>query len=113
DPLAAMTSRKPDAETARTLSPGPCCVSFSRLCCGISVLPGRRTACFNRRKAQAMPEDIRVGSLELRFLYSKHDTAGGLDMCEMSAEVAANTPPDPAKMRAIMERHGLIPVARE
>jgi quercetin dioxygenase-like cupin family protein len=31
---------------------------------------------------------------------------------EMSAELAANTPPDPAKMRTIMERHGLIPVAR-
>ena len=142
-----------------------------------------------------MPEDIRVGPLELRFLRSKHDTAGGLDMFEMtcppnanmpvphyhrdweettiyglsgvvtwtvdgevveigpgntifirrglvhsfdnrsaaparclcvltpgvlgpeyfremSAELAGNTPPDPAKMRAIMERHGLMPVAR-
>src|SRR2546428_6588338 len=35
-----------------------------------------------------MPEDIRVGSLELRFLCSKHDTAGGLDMLEMTC------PPD-------------------
>ena len=31
---------------------------------------------------------------------------------EMSAALAANTPPDPTKMRTIMERHGLIPVAR-
>ena len=31
-----------------------------------------------------MPEDIRVGFLELRFLRSKHDTAGGLDMFEMT-----------------------------
>jgi hypothetical protein len=30
----------------------------------------------------------------------------------MSAELAGNTPPDPAKMRGIMQRHGLIPVAR-
>ena len=35
-----------------------------------------------------MPEDIRVGSLELRFLCSKHDTDGGLDMFEMTC------PPD-------------------
>jgi hypothetical protein len=35
-----------------------------------------------------MPEDIRVGSLELRFLCSKHDSAGGLDMFEMTC------PPD-------------------
>ncbi len=140
-----------------------------------------------------MPEDIRVGSLELRFLCSKHDTGGGLDMFEMTcppdgrmpvphyhrdwdetiyglsgvvtftvdgkiveigpgdtvfirrgvvhgfdnrrtaaarclcvltpgvlgpeffremgAELDASTPPDPAKLRAIMERHGLIPAA--
>jgi quercetin dioxygenase-like cupin family protein len=141
----------------------------------------------------AMTEYIRVGSLELRFLCSKHDTAGGLDMFEMTcpsnarmpvphyhrdwdetiyglagvvtwtidgetiavgpgdslfirrgtvhgfdnrgdaaarclcvltpgvlgpeyfreigAQLAAGAPPDPTKMRAIMERHGLIPVA--
>jgi quercetin dioxygenase-like cupin family protein len=141
-----------------------------------------------------MPEDIRVGSLELRFLCSKHDSAGGLDMFEMicpaagrmpvphdhrdwdetiyglsgvvtftvdgklveigrgdtvfirrgvvhgfdnrsaaparclcvltpgvlgpeffremGAELAADTPPDPAKMRTIMECHGLVPAAR-
>lgn len=139
-----------------------------------------------------MPEDIRVGPIELRFLYSKHDTCGGLDMFEMTcpprarmpvphyhrdwdetiyglsgsltfavggkvveigpgdtvfiargivhgfdnrgtapakclcvltpgvlgpeffreigAELAADTPPDPAKLRSIMERHGLVPV---
>ena len=138
-----------------------------------------------------MAEDIRVGPLELRFLRSKHDTGGGLDMFEMTsppgvrmpvphyhrnwdetiyglsgvmtwtvdgraieigqgdscfiprgivhgfdnrsadrarclcvltpgvlgpeyfreigAQLAAGAPPDPAKMRAIMERHGLIP----
>src|SRR5216684_9032193 len=148
----------------------------------------------NPQERRAMPEDIRVGSLELRFLCSKHDTGGGLDMLEMTcppdgrmpvphyhrdwdetiyglsgvvtftvdgkqveigpgdtifirrgvvhgfdnrskaparclcvltpgvlgpeffremgAELAANTPPDPAKMRTIMERHGLIPAAR-
>ena len=138
-----------------------------------------------------MPEDIRVGPIDLRFLQSKHETAGVLDMFEMTcppkarmpvphyhrdweetvyglsgvvtftvdgkthdlgpgdtvfiprgvvhgfdnrsdadarclcvltpgvlgpeyfreigAELAAGTPPDPAKMRAIMQRHGLIP----
>ncbi|HEY0203487.1 MAG TPA: cupin domain-containing protein [Acetobacteraceae bacterium] len=30
-----------------------------------------------------MPETIRVGPLELRFLRDKHDTRGGLDMFEM------------------------------
>jgi hypothetical protein len=39
-----------------------------------------------------MPEDIRVGSLELRFLRSKHDTAGGLDMFEMTCPPNANMP---------------------
>jgi len=139
-----------------------------------------------------MPEDIRVGSIRLRFLHSKHETGGGLDAFEMTcppharmpvphyhrdwdetiyglsgvvtwtvdgkvveirpgdtvfigrgvvhgfdnrstapakclciltpgllgpeyfreigAELAADAPPDPAKMRSIMERHGLIPV---
>ena len=140
-----------------------------------------------------MVEDIRVGSLALRFLQSKHDTAGSLDLCEMmvpptgrmplphfhrdwdetvyglsgvvtwtvgdkpiaigpgdtlfirrgavhwfdnrsdspatclcvltpgilgpayfretGAVLGDGTPPDPARMRAMMERHGLIPVA--
>jgi hypothetical protein len=31
---------------------------------------------------------------------------------EIGAELAADTPPDPAKLRTIMERHGLIPVPR-
>jgi quercetin dioxygenase-like cupin family protein len=141
-----------------------------------------------------MPEVIRIGSVELRFLRSKHETAGSLDMFEMTclpnarmpvphyhrdwdetiyglsgvltftvdgkdldvgpgdtvfiargvvhgfdnrsaaaarclcvltpgvlgpeffremaAELAAHSPPDPARMGAIMERHGLIPAPR-
>jgi quercetin dioxygenase-like cupin family protein len=159
-----------------------------RGCAKISSL--RLAEAFTER---AMPEDIRVGPLELRFLRSKHDTAGALDMFEMKvppnarvpaphyhrdwdetiyglagittfvidgqtlsigsgdsvfiprgtvhgfenrgaavtrclcvltpgvlgpeyfrelgAELAASSPPDLVKMRAIMERHGLIPVA--
>ena len=139
-----------------------------------------------------MSENIRVGPLELRFLSSRHETGGSLDMFEMTcppkarmpvphfhrdwdeavyglsgivtftvdgkpidigpgdhvfiprgmvhgfdnrgevparclciltpgalgpeyfrelgAEIAARSPPDPARMRAIMERYGLIPV---
>jgi quercetin dioxygenase-like cupin family protein len=141
-----------------------------------------------------MPELIRVGSIELRFLRNKHETGGALDMFEMTvppnarvpvphyhrdweetvyglsgvttftiagktveigpgedafiargvahgfenrgaapakclcvltpgvlgpdyfreigAELAAGGPPDPAKLGAIMARHGLIPAPR-
>ena len=39
-----------------------------------------------------MPEDIRVGSLALRFLCSKHDTGGALDMFEMTCPPNARMP---------------------
>lgn len=39
-----------------------------------------------------MPEIIRIGPLELRFLRSKHDTAGSLDMFEMTVPPAARMP---------------------
>jgi len=39
-----------------------------------------------------MVEIIRVGSLELRFLRSKHDTAGALDMFEMIVPPDARMP---------------------
>ena len=39
-----------------------------------------------------MPEVIRVGGLELRFLRSKDDTGGSLDMFEMTAQPNARMP---------------------
>ena len=39
-----------------------------------------------------MPEVIRVGGLELRFLRSKEDTGGSLDMFEMTAQPNARMP---------------------
>ena len=39
-----------------------------------------------------MPEIIRIGSIELRFLKSKHDTAGSLDMFEMICKPKARMP---------------------
>ena len=39
-----------------------------------------------------MPEVIRVGDLELRFLRSKEDTGGSLDMFEMSVQPNARMP---------------------
>jgi quercetin dioxygenase-like cupin family protein len=39
-----------------------------------------------------MPETIRVGSLELRFLHDKHTTAGVLDMFEMIVPPNARMP---------------------
>jgi quercetin dioxygenase-like cupin family protein len=39
-----------------------------------------------------MPEIIRIGALELRFLESKHDTAGSLDMFEMICQPKARMP---------------------
>lgn len=39
-----------------------------------------------------MPEIIRIGPLELRFLRSKHDTAGSLDMFEMTVPPSARMP---------------------
>src|SRR5260370_36208202 len=42
-----------------------------------------RSSGSNPQERLAMPADIRVGSLELRFLCSKHDTGGGLGMFGM------------------------------
>ena len=39
-----------------------------------------------------MPEVIRVGGLELRFLRSKEDTGGSLDMFEMTLQPNARMP---------------------
>ena len=39
-----------------------------------------------------MPEVIRVGGLELRFLRSKEDTGGSLDMFEMTVQPNARMP---------------------
>jgi mannose-6-phosphate isomerase-like protein (cupin superfamily) len=39
-----------------------------------------------------MIEDIRVGALHLRFLRSKHDTKGSLDMFEMTCPPNARMP---------------------
>ena len=38
------------------------------------------------------PEDIRIGALHLRFLRSKHDTGGALDMFEMTVPANARMP---------------------
>jgi quercetin dioxygenase-like cupin family protein len=39
-----------------------------------------------------MPEIIRIGGLELRFLHSKEDTGGSLDVFEMTAQPNARMP---------------------
>lgn len=39
-----------------------------------------------------MPELIQVGSMQLRFLRSKHDTGGGLDMFEMTVPPGGRMP---------------------
>jgi len=39
-----------------------------------------------------MPEVIRIGGLELRFLRTKDDTAGSLDMFEMTVQPNARMP---------------------
>src|SRR5260370_30273906 len=39
-----------------------------------------------------MPETIRVGGVELRFLQSKEDTGGSLDMFEMTLQPNARMP---------------------
>ena len=39
-----------------------------------------------------MAELVRIGPLELRFLHSKHDTAGSLDMFEMTVPPGARMP---------------------
>ena len=39
-----------------------------------------------------MPELINMGSLQLKFLHSKHDTGGSLDMFEMTLQPNARMP---------------------
>lgn len=39
-----------------------------------------------------MPETIRIGPLELRFLRDKHDTHGGLDLFEMTVPPGGQMP---------------------
>jgi quercetin dioxygenase-like cupin family protein len=39
-----------------------------------------------------MPETIRMGAVELRFLQSKEETGGGLDMFEMTLQPNARMP---------------------
>ena len=39
-----------------------------------------------------MPETINIGPLQLRFLYSKDDTAGSIDMFEMTVQPNARMP---------------------
>lgn len=39
-----------------------------------------------------MPESIRIGPLELRFLRSRHDTGGGLDLFEMTVPPSGRMP---------------------
>ena len=39
-----------------------------------------------------MTEDIRIGPIELRFLRSKHDTGGALDMFEMTVQPHGRMP---------------------
>lgn len=41
---------------------------------------------------QTMPETITVGPLQLRFLRSKHDTGGALDMFKMTVPPGAHMP---------------------
>ena len=46
----------------------------------------------SRRKQSTMVEIINLGSLQLRFLQSKDDTAGSLDMFEMTLQPNARMP---------------------
>ncbi|MDQ0396121.1 cupin domain-containing protein [Labrys monachus] len=39
-----------------------------------------------------MTEDIRIGAIELRFLRSKHETGGALDMFEMTVQPEGRMP---------------------
>jgi quercetin dioxygenase-like cupin family protein len=45
-----------------------------------------------RRKQRAMPEIINLGSIELKFLQSKDDTAGSIDVFEMTLQPNARMP---------------------
>jgi quercetin dioxygenase-like cupin family protein len=49
-------------------------------------------AASDRRKQSAMPEIINLGTLELRFLQSKDDTAGSIDVFEMTVQPNARMP---------------------
>ena len=51
-----------------------------------------------------MPEIIRLGSIEVRFLKSKHDTAGSLDMFEMICQPKARMPVPRSPSRLGRER---------
>jgi hypothetical protein len=42
-----------------------------------------------------MPEIIRIGTMELRFLLSKHDTNGSLDLFEMTVPPSGPMPVPP------------------
>jgi hypothetical protein len=39
-----------------------------------------------------MPETIQIGGLELRFLQSKHETGGSLDVFEMTVQPNTRMP---------------------
>jgi quercetin dioxygenase-like cupin family protein len=45
-----------------------------------------------RRKQRIMPEIINLGSIELKFLQSKDDTAGSIDVFEMTLQPNARMP---------------------
>jgi quercetin dioxygenase-like cupin family protein len=53
---------------------------------------GRLAAAPRRQEQSAMPEIIDLGSLQLRFLQSKDDTAGSIDMFEMTLQPNARMP---------------------
>jgi quercetin dioxygenase-like cupin family protein len=53
-------------------------------------LPANRN--IGRLGGSVMPETIRMGAVELRFLQSKEETGGGLDMFEMVLQPGARMP---------------------
>ena len=63
-------------------------VAGQRYCSAYAAL----AAASCRRKQNAMAEIINLGSLELRFLQSKDDTAGSIDVFEMTVQPNARMP---------------------
>src|SRR4030081_1576020 len=58
----------------------------------LSSRVGRHCCGVGRREQNEMPEIIDLGSLKLKFLQSKDDTAGSVDMFEMTLQPNARMP---------------------
>jgi quercetin dioxygenase-like cupin family protein len=65
---------------------------FTFVRCRATLSPGICHPCRGRKEQSAMPEIIDLGSLKLKFLQSKDDTAGSIDMFEMTLQPNARMP---------------------